>query len=263
MMKMGSVQELFLFRYIMMITATIIATAIVALVCHRSQRTTMPMLYYVINMDHETTRYDRFTERYETAGLPWSSLIRFPAIRGSGIDVRQYMSESARTEFDEIQDRGFRTQHHQLSAGAVGVWLSHVGVWRSILASGVSMAMVFEDDAIFDHTLVRVLETMTVPEDADIVLLGHQCMECSPSPTNPEWYRVRRFYELHGYVITARGAQKALERVGPLDKQIDSWLSDLAGSGHLVMYASKIRGLVRQDKSFQTSIQTPINLSSE
>lgn len=216
------------------------------------------LTYYVINMDHEVERYDRFVSRYETSNLPWHALVRYPAVRGSSIDVRQYMSSTARTEFDEIQSRGYRTKHHQLSEGAVGVWLSHLGVWRTVLRDGHAVAMVFEDDAIFDESLADALSSMTIPDDTDIALLGHQCMECTSS-TSADWYKVRRFYELHGYLITRQGIQKALRYIGPLEKQIDSWLSDLAVAGHLTIYASKRRGLVRQDKSFLTSIQTPIN----
>lgn len=236
---------------LVIIIALVLIVSIVSIILHQT------FGFYVINMDHETARYEKFLQHYEVAGLPGGSLQRFPAVQGSSIDVRRYMSESARREFEDIKKRGYRTEHHQLSEGAVGLWLSHLGVWRDILKSGRAGAMVFEDDAVFDRSLKDALDTKKIPEDADIVLFGQICEDCTPS-TSPEWMKVRRFYQTHCYVITARGAEKALRHVGPLEKQIDSWLSDMAAGGHLTIYTSRGDGLVTQDTAFGSSIQTPI-----
>jgi GR25 family glycosyltransferase involved in LPS biosynthesis len=244
-----------------MLVLTVLAV-LVGWILLRHRRTSghLALPAYVINLDRETARYEAFFRRYRASGLPAQNLVRYPAIDGSSIDIRPYLSVQGQRDLEAIDRRGFRTQHHQLSSGAVGIWLSTIGVWRAIRTAGHDVAMIFEDDAIFDARLTAAIHTMQIPPDADIVLMGHQCVDCEPSP-HTAWLRVRRFYELHGYLITARGVQKALALVGPLEKQLDSWLSDLAVAGQLVVYASRDPALVRQDKSFATTIQTPIKVS--
>jgi hypothetical protein len=96
-----------------------------------------------------------------------------------------------------------------------------------------------------------------VPEDWDIILLGHVLTKYRKGT---HVHKVSKFYCLHGYLISKNGANKIMEsgHVYPIAKQLDSMLSDITDMGGLNVYASP-QQLIRQDNvRFRTQIQIPL-----
>jgi hypothetical protein len=102
--------------------------------------------------------------------------------------------------------------------------------------------------------LGRVLDSIMIPSDTDILLLGYFCNKCVRTACGVS--RVKKFFGTHGYLITRRGAEKLLKQKGMYNirKQIDALLGELARDGVINIYATRHQHVV-QDPTFKTSIQ--------
>jgi hypothetical protein len=218
-----------------------------------------PFDVYVINLDKATERLGHFKKQVASSDLVSQSFIRFPAINGSTLDIQSMVSPKALWEISQAERTGFRLRHYQLSRGAVGCYVSHLRLWESILKTDKQVALVFEDDAQIYPTLNDYVTTTAFPEDFDIILLGFVCFKCHKDE-GAGFVRVKRFFGLHGYIISARGIRKILSspRVTPIRKQIDSMLSDMASAGELTVYATPRKFVEQNNETFGTQIQLPI-----
>ena len=222
-----------------------------------------PFDVYVINLDKAERRLDHFKKQFAQSDLASNgeSFIRFSAVEGRSLDLQATVSHRALREITEAERTGFRMRHYQLSRGAVGCFLSHVRLWQSILGTDKHAALIFEDDAQIHPRLRRYLQSTLVPADYDILLLGYVCFKCSRDEA-AGWHRVKRFFGLHGYVISRRGIQKILGkyagRISPVRKQIDTVLSDMAEAGEITVYAARRKWVEQANETFRTQIQIPI-----
>lgn len=219
-----------------------------------------PFDVYIINLDGATDRLRHFTK--EIAASDFShrkSFIRFSAVDGASLDLRSMVSKRAFNEIISAERTGFRLRHYQLSRGAVGCYASHVRLWESILKTDKEVALVFEDDAQIYPTLNSYLTTTAFPEDFDILLLGFVCFKCRRDE-GAGFHRVKRFFGLHGYLISTKGIRKILAnpRMATIHKQIDSVLSDMASAGEITVYATPRKYVEQNNESFETQIQLPI-----
>lgn len=214
---------------------------------------------YVINVDVATARLTHFRGQIARSDLASKSFIRFEAIKGSDLDLPTVVSRRALWEVANAEATGFRLRHYQLSRNAVACYMSHVQLWRSVLETDKSVALVFEDDALVHPQTGEFLRNTPFPEDFDIVLLGYVCLACARD--EGAWFhRVYTFFGLHGYVISARGIRKIMEsrRIFPVRKQIDTVLSEMAAAGEVTVYASPRKLVEQNNRDFDTSIQIPI-----
>lgn len=219
-----------------------------------------PYDVYVINLDKATDRLGHFKKQVASSDLVSHSFIRFPAINGATLDIPSMVSSKALWEISQAERTGFRLRHYQLSRGAVGCYASHMRLWESILKTDKEVALVFEDDAQIYPTLNSYLTTTAFPEDFDIILLGFVCFKCHKDEGTGGFIRVKRFFGLHGYLISTRGIRKILNssRITPIRKQIDSMLSDMASAGELTVYATPRKYVEQNNENFGTQIQLPI-----
>lgn len=214
---------------------------------------------YVINVDVATARLTHFRGQIARSDVATKSFIRYEAIKGSDLDLPAVVSRRALWEVSNAEATGFRLRHYQLSRNAVACYLSHVQLWRSVLETDKTVALIFEDDALVHPRIGEFLHATPIPEDFDIVLLGYVCLACQRDE-GAGFHRVQKFFGLHGYVISARGIRKILEsrRIFPVRKQIDSVLSDMASAGEIVVYASPRKMVEQNNRDFETSIQIPL-----
>ena len=214
---------------------------------------------YVINLDSATARLDNFRREVAASDLATKSFIRVAGVEGSSLDTASLLTKRARTELAQAESTGFRLRHYQLSRGAVGCYMSHVKLWKSVLATDKDVALIFEDDAQLEPSLYRYVRETPMPTDFDIILLGYVCFKCSRDE-GAGFHRVKRFFGLHGYLISAKGIRKILEspRLFPVGKQIDAVLSDMAAKGELTVYASPRKMVEQANELFRTQIQIPI-----
>lgn len=124
------------------------------------------------------------------------------------------------------------------SLGAVACALSHISLWRRIVAEGLPEACIFEDDA----QLTSAWHGKPLPADADMVFISDRVSALNPGDLDESeldaWCQRTPYAPLvpgcgtEAYIITAKGGGKALEIMNPLRVPIDLQLM-AAGHGTL------------------------------
>ena len=193
---------------------------------------------YVINLPRDTTRMKIFSDAYKKSDLASThSLIRFEGVVGKNVPIAEVLSTKALHEILRAERLQYRQKHYELTRGAVGCFLSHTKLWESILESDKDMALIFEDDCRMARNTQEILDTITIPADTDLLLLGYFCNQCTKTQCGV--LRVKKFFGLHAYMLTRKGIQKILKnpKMQEINKQIDSVLSDMIRDGELNVYA--------------------------
>jgi GR25 family glycosyltransferase involved in LPS biosynthesis len=128
--------------------------------------------------------------------------------------------------------RGTRRSHTDLvTLGMAGLYVSHVEVWKKVVASGAELALVLEDDAeITPDTLPRmndVLRQLPPPGEWDVWIVGCLTVDAHrPAPgLDPAIHEVQEYYGTQAYVISRRGAQRLLAQAYPMAVQIDAFMA--------------------------------------
>lgn len=103
---------------------------------------------WVINLDRDRERLQRVAQQLEPTGLAWT---RLSAVYGRDLPA---------AEQDRLLDRATYRHRHGMepALGELGCYLSHVAVFRALLASPHSAALVLEDDVLLTPALVPVLQ---------------------------------------------------------------------------------------------------------
>ena len=214
---------------------------------------------YVINMAKNADRWHLFQQSYAKSDLVGVPLERVEAVDGRAIEVRNYTSAKAYTDILTSEGKGYRDFHYQLTRGAVGCYLSHMDVLRRVREGQEKFGIVFEDDAVLKHNIMAQLvrAVKNVPGDWDMLNLDAFCIECDAG-NNKTYSKVRRFFNLHAYVITKDSAKKLLEYLSatPIEQQIDHELSHMAAAGAIRIYVLN-KPLARPTGRLRSTIQTP------
>lgn len=217
---------------------------------------------YVINMKQRTDRYNSFLTKYKAAGLKTGALKKFEAVVGKDLDLDDVpLTDLAREELKDLYDHGYRTKHYQLTEGAIGCYLSHVGLWDRIYDNNEPLALIFEDDAAIPPNFKPLLDqAMYKMEQADpqwdVFVLDVLCRDCLPY--YEDIIKVKKFYLLHAYIIRRRAIQKLkdADALFPIEQQID-WV--LSKNSKLLNIYSVRNGIVKQG-GFTTDIQKPLHI---
>jgi len=243
---------------------------------------------YVINLPRNVDRLRNFKTYYGISDLSTTPLITFEAVDGKQIDVAKRVSHDVYIGILETDATGKRASDKQLTRGMIGCYLSHIGIYKKIIASGKPYAVVFEDDAIVppniyeaglkelfpitdvgkgatrekEREMERKVETSRTlggryPSNWDIILLGYVCLDCDD--TRDSYVVPQEFWCTHCYVITREGAEKMLRYADGIDisLQIDGIMSKLSREGKVNIYGRKPQ-LVRTDQAFYSDIQLQI-----
>ena len=217
------------------------------------------MPQYIINLDRRTDRMAVTVPKLRAFGFARAE--RWPATDSrqmSRAEVDQLVRPEARAPIWANQ----RTQHHELSIGAVGCYMSHVRIWATAAALDRPYTLIFEDDTEPTITSAQVDSVLAgLPRDWDIVFLGI-FGDSRDSASALSIRRVTRFYGMHAYIINARCVPSLLKRALPMDMQIDSWLSKLAVEGSVNLYTIANGGWGQNDAIRATDVQSPVTLAS-
>jgi hypothetical protein len=149
---------------------------------------------YVINLDSRPRNWDRVVRGLGGAGvMPLLDVERIPAVDMTGVSllpggdvVPEHKLEAMRRHVSPrallTMLRGRRRYHHEfVSAGAIGCFLSHVAVWRKVVAQedgdeGLGALVVEDDAAVTDPealgTVLRAVLDRRLPPGADVLLVG-------------------------------------------------------------------------------------------
>jgi len=211
----------------------------------------------VINMKKDAVRMKAFSDAYARCDIAAEhGLIRWEGTDGRELSLPQHVSSKALHEILRAERLKYRQKHYELTRGAIGCWMSHVGLWKSLLDSDKQAMVIFEDDAVMSKRLLATMRGLRPPADWDIVLLGYFCNKCETQPQG-ETIKVTRFFGLHGYVINRKFVETFLASPGSrvVTKQIDSVLSDMAARGSINVYAAPTQLVRQNNRDHPTTIQ--------
>jgi GR25 family glycosyltransferase involved in LPS biosynthesis len=188
---------------------------------------------YCINLERRTDRWDLV--KSQPGFTEFKSIERYNGVDGSNIDIRNDPRISFLTKRNILLNT--RRAHEQLStAGGVGCYLSHIGLWQKFLReSSAPVALIFEDDiklpAGIAHTLQSFFDESPIladPSQWDFCILSPSksySVMSEPFHGSPSLFRLERFFCLAGYLITRRGVERVLPHLLPIESHIDGFLS--------------------------------------
>lgn len=202
---------------------------------------------YCINLDHRTDKWDKLVRSARRAGLECSEksgiLHRFSAVQGrdtSNEDVQMTWESEMDSYYNAKQIPGPK----QMTPGEAGCALSHVSLWRKLLASDHPHMLILEDDCQFAtyqgrdrfaRSFIKVWKDL--PSDWGMFYLGFssrgerqyvvQHDPSSSSRLDPEIdvYQPSYGYHTHAYMLTRVAAQTLLDHL-PVTGPIDVFLAD-------------------------------------
>ena len=217
----------------------------------------------VINLDKNPERLAKIMGDYIKSDISKIPITRFAAIDANQIDIKEYVTPSALVQIQQTNNNGFRTRHHDLTTGAVGCFLSHIGVMRQLLNDTTcDVYLVLEDDAniplvLYNH--VKQVCMLSANMTWDIMVLGKLHHSVKENYNNT-FDRLYTFWGTHAILINKQGARKVVQEyeANRISKQIDSMMSLMIKQDKLIVYAP--RNLVKgvQVGGFTTDIQVPI-----
>ena len=217
---------------------------------------------YVINMTQKKDRLINFSKYYNNSDFKFKEFNIFPAIIGKDLNLIEYVSPEGYKQILELEKTGYRKHHYDLSRGAVGCYLSHLSLYKNIVNSNYKYGIIFEDDSEMIEDFYKNMEEglNKIPNNWDILLLGHICIKCD---INTEYTKVHRFWGTHSYIIKKESAAKLLKYLDkPLSKQIDADMSLLVKRGIINIYALNM-SLAMQSTNFNSDIQSDVIESNE
>jgi GR25 family glycosyltransferase involved in LPS biosynthesis len=210
---------------------------------------------YLINLEHRKDRFEITNNLLKDYNF--NDVIRFPAVLGINISNEELIKIVEPSAIKSILNN-YRKDHHELSYGAVGCYLSHVNIWKKLEFDNLDYAIIFEDDALPNFSFFELKDIIKnyVPDDWDIILFGG--IYNNNTKINDYILKIFTFYEMHAYIINKKGALKLLPKVFPIKKQIDSLLSDLASNNEVNMYGITQNKWTQNPQINNTDIQTEI-----
>ena len=195
----------------------------------------VPIPTFVINLDFEVERKAFMAQQLQAAGIPFEII---SAVKGKSLEPSVIGAV-----YDEAQT--LKTQGKPLSLGEIGCALSHLSIYRAMLANNVSASLVMEDDALLHADLGNVLPALAeriAAETKPVVYLLTHLIRYKRSPALPiaPGYTLHPMVDAccaHGYLINKAAAQEMLQLFSPITYPIDAW-KRIAETGRI-----KIEGL--------------------
>lgn len=139
------------------------------------------------------------------------------------------------------------------SAGMIGLYISHVEIWRAFLRTDALVGVVFEDDARVPSDGAQhfneLLQSMPPADTWDVWFLGLLSLfESAPAPRSfgAGWVRPTAFFGTQAYLITRRGAARLISHAYPCTMQVDAFMATMSRLGQIV-------AVTRTDKTVQWS----------
>jgi GR25 family glycosyltransferase involved in LPS biosynthesis len=199
---------------------------------------------YVINLKRRPDRLDNF---YRTCSFPKENIELV-----YGFDGKNYESEQ------EIEKNIYNKLSSNLMPGEKGCFISHIRIYKDIVANKIPFAMIFEDDGIFCDNFKNKLQQCVreMPLSTQILYFGGRftpdfkmqqgtfipITEHIVAHTSIDWYS--RDYGSHdrctfGYIITSSLAQyfiNCFESNIYLDHAIDNWMLRICMDNKIPIY---------------------------
>jgi glycosyl transferase family 25 len=162
---------------------------------------------FVINLDSSPERYQHAEQQLLALGITPQ---RYAAVYGKDLTPEQV---------DACYDKAanLRDFRRSLSAGELGCYLSHRGIWQKMVDEQIPLAIVLEDDIDIDPRLPAAIATLSKLSGWDHIKLSddrdtkaHQTLTVDHNFLLANFKRVPNCAT--GYAISLAGAQKMLVR---------------------------------------------------
>jgi Glycosyltransferase family 25 (LPS biosynthesis protein) len=187
---------------------------------------------YCINLDRRTDRWDLV--RNQPGFKEFPQIERFSAVEGKDIDVMKDDRISLVAKRNILLQT--RRAHEEISTkGAVGCYLSHVGVWERFMKhSSAPYMIVMEDDVELPAGSRKKLENFIAsstiiqdPSTWDLCILAPSRGLTERGDVMPDstLVRLNKFCLTVFYMITRRGIERMMTHIFPLEVQIDGYMS--------------------------------------
>lgn len=186
------------------------------------------MRTFVISLPGAARRREYMSDQLGRLGMPFEFF--------DAVDGRALGEESVRCVYDEEAAR--KTFWGPLNRGEVGCALSHIAIWRTIMAQRLDHALVLEDDAVLDPATPEVLAALPQrmnPDDVVLLVKTNDNTFFFRQAGLPAGRRLvyvnQPLYTATGYVLGREAAGRLIERALPLRAPIDFWYHDVGFKG--------------------------------
>jgi GR25 family glycosyltransferase involved in LPS biosynthesis len=181
---------------------------------------------YVINLIHRNDRLEKMDNMLNKIGGKFLEYERIEAVNGKLItddEKNNLLSLKSRrlfnnpTSFKDIK-----------SLGAIGCYLSHVGIWKLALERNEEEIIILEDDIKLKVDIDKLQEyIITRPEDYDICYLDWYDLYGNDNTKeyNSHWNKNNddEISFFSAYMISEKGIRKLLQNIYPMEQQIDCY----------------------------------------
>lgn len=217
-----------------------------------------------INLPWREDRWKTLQTRMAGAGI--DHIIRAPAVVGAELSEGLIADLTARPA---AAVTGAPTSHLALTRPAIGCFLSHLAIWRWVIAKSIPRVLVLEDDAAPapDYDAARFVRFVRGLQDEDgLVMVGRILMAgLGEKPVSPD--RPVRLYYYNGtfaYTITPGACRMLLTKLHPLAMHIDHQISRtlIANRQSLAAYSAE-PPFFEPDWSLNSDIYVPLEGEAE
>jgi GR25 family glycosyltransferase involved in LPS biosynthesis len=207
---------------------------------------------YIINLDRKPDRWHQVSRELKRiksrSGISLLNISRrFSAIDARYFDgkidndtLRPYFSLADQLQVEPNQlvrvDEYSKARRVEMTPQEIAVALSHIEVWKLVVASNVPYTLILEDDVYFQHGFARKIDaawsyiinrSSKIPA-FDILFLSFQEVGINPKLKKPRTELARKpdcgIWQASGYVLSLAGAQTLLKML-PVYGPVDLWLN--------------------------------------
>jgi GR25 family glycosyltransferase involved in LPS biosynthesis len=210
---------------------------------------------YYINLDEDSIKKEYFEKEIQKSTIS-THCERYAAVIGKYLDIRlipdNIITKQAK---NDILLRKQKIYGISLTYGSLACALSHYFIYNDCAESSKPY-LIFEDDIIldsnFDHYLYNIILSIK-DKDYDILYLGYNEIPGFHKDNISEFLAKPSglITGMYAYIVSPQGAKKLLNTIFPLNKQIDSSISDNGNSFNKLCSAKKIAN-VRVDFGSKT-----------
>ncbi len=174
---------------------------------------------WLINLPRDVERLERMDKQLKSIGIDY---FLFRAIDGQ--------LESERFEACVDTEAYRRNMGRALLPGQVGVYASHLAVWKELCASSFDVGLIFEDDVIFHDDFMKALCTaLSVSSHWDLIRFSCVRAKIPISQGKFGCYHLNAyigpFTGNASYLIHKRVAARIITRLQPMTRALDHELN--------------------------------------
>lgn len=203
------------------------------------------MKTYLVNLDKNPDRLAFMDEQLTRLGITYE---RIPAVYGKALSPKQRKEQFCRF-------RSFAALGRKMSDGEIGCALSHIFIYRKMIAEEIPLALVLEDDVVVDDKILSVcsfLEKTLDCKKKQVTVLSAWNAE-KRNGDDLAVISISSFGCADGYVITLEAAKEIIRLNFPVVTVADVWKRWRIRGG-LELYRAYPTTIAQDNPRFATDI---------